>query len=214
MVNHGLSTAGLFAVVGMIYARYHTRHMAELGGLARRLPLLSTVFLVLVLSSIGLPGLNGFAGEFLILAGAFNRGWTAPAAYAGQLYLLAALATLGVVLGAWYMLGMVRQVLFGPLQEPFREEGESHPAVRDLRWYELGAVAPLLVFVLWIGLQPGFFLQRMHSALLPLADRAAVSYYRSYAQARLPAKNKNQEEQPRREKQPRAEEAPPADPAR
>ncbi len=214
MVNHGLSTAGLFSVVGMIYARYHTRHMAELGGLARRLPLLSTVFLVLVLSSIGLPGLNGFAGEFLILAGAFNRGWTAPAAYAGQLYLLAALATLGVVLGAWYMLGMVRQVLFGPLQEPVREEGEPHPAVRDLRWYELGAVAPLLVFVLWIGLQPGFFLQRMHSALLPLADRAAVSYYRSYAQAHLPAKNKEQKGQPQGEKQPRAEEAPPADPAR
>ncbi len=211
MVNHGLSTAGLFAVVGMIYARYHTRHMAELGGLARRLPLLSTVFLVLVLSSIGLPGLNGFAGEFLILAGAFNRGWTAPAGYAGQLYLLAALATLGVVLGAWYMLSMVRQVLFGPLQEPLDQEGNPPQSVPDLRWHELAAVAPLLVFVLWIGLQPGFFLRRMQGDLLPLADRATLNYYRTYAQARVPVKKQQQKEQPKQKEQPPAEEPQPAE---
>ena len=75
MINHGLSTGGLFAVVGMLYERYHTRQIADFGGLARRLPVLAFFMLVLTLSSIGLPGLNGFVGEFLILLGMFQRGW-------------------------------------------------------------------------------------------------------------------------------------------
>ncbi len=184
MINHGLSTAGLFAVVGMIYRRYHTRHMAELGGVARQLPLLAVVLMILVFSSIGLPGLNGFAGEFLILAGAFNRGWTAPAGHSATLLLVAVLATSGVVLGAWYMLSMVRQVLFGPVP-PAHENLSQKTAFSDLRWYELAAVVPLLVFVLWIGLQPGFFLSRMQGDLFPMADRAAVAYYQTHAPAQV-----------------------------
>ena len=118
MINHGLSTGGLFALVGMIYERYHTREIAELGGLARRTPLLAFFMLLFTLSSIGLPGLNGFAGEFLILLGMFQRAWTdAPrVAGAGRSRSIAVLAVFGVVLGAWYMLWLVQRVFFGPLQ--------------------------------------------------------------------------------------------------
>src|SRR3972149_3916725 len=113
MINHGLSTGGLFAVVGMIYERYHTRQIADLGGLSRRLPILSFFMLVLTLSSIGLPGLNGFVGEFMLLLGMFQRGWmeTAPA-YAWQFRIIAVLAVSGVVLGAWYMLWLGERVVF------------------------------------------------------------------------------------------------------
>ena len=124
MINHGLSTGGLFAVVGMIYERYHTRQIADLGGLARRLPVLSFFFLLFTFSSIGLPGLNGFAGEFLLLAGAFQRGWSgAPEGLGSQLLWIAVLSTLGVVLGAWYMLYLVQRVFFGPLKEPVIDHG-------------------------------------------------------------------------------------------
>ncbi len=114
MVNHGLSTGGLFAVVGMLYERFHTRQIADFGGLARRLPVLSFFTLVLVLSSIALPGLNGFAGEFLLLAGLFQRGWAEPApAHWLQLRTIAVLSMSGVILGAWYMLWMYQRVFFG-----------------------------------------------------------------------------------------------------
>ena len=119
MINHGLSTGGLFAVVGMIYERYHTRHIADLGGLSRRLPILAFFMLVLTLSSIGLPGLNGFVGEFMLLLGMFQRAWTETVPfYAWQYRLIAVMAVSGVVLGAWYMLWLVQRVFFGPLKEP------------------------------------------------------------------------------------------------
>ena len=131
MVNHGLSTGGLFAVVGMIYERYHTRQIADFGGLARRLPVLAFFMLVLTLSSIAVPGLNGFAGEFLILLGMFQRGWAAaPADHWLQFRAIAVLAVSGVILGAWYMLWMYQRVFFGPLREP--EPLPDHPPVRDL----------------------------------------------------------------------------------
>jgi NADH-quinone oxidoreductase subunit M len=161
MVNHGISTGGLFALVGMLYERYHTRKIADVGGLARRLPILSFFMAVFALSSIGLPGMNGFAGEFLILIGAFQRAWEgAPGAWRGQLWPIAVLAALGVVLGAWYMLNLVRRVFFGPLKEP---RGE-HRAVRDLTWHEIAALAPLVVLIFWIGLKPKDFLDRIAPA--------------------------------------------------
>ncbi len=179
MINHGLSTGGLFAVVGMIYERYHTRQITELGGLSRRLPVLSFFMLVLTLSSIGLPGLNGFVGEFLLLLGMFQRGWveTTPF-YAWQFRIIAVLAVSGVVLGAWYMLWLVQRVFFGPLKEPkgdcpnFRvsENGTVpfnawHHPVRDLCFREIIALTPLVVLIVWIGLQPRFFLDRMSPTL-------------------------------------------------
>jgi NADH-quinone oxidoreductase subunit M len=170
MINHGISTGGLFAIVGMMYERYHTRQINELGGIARRTPVLAMFMLVFTLSSIGLPGMNGFAGEFLILAGAFQRGWaTAPEPLAGQLQIISVLAVAGVVLGAWYMLWLVQRVFFGPLSEPTHDA--DAPPIRDLSFREVAALAPLVVFIFWIGLQPGFFVDRIGPTLAPIATR-------------------------------------------
>jgi len=178
LVNHGLSSAGLFALVGMIYERFHTRNIASLGGIASKAPWLAVFFMLFTFSSIGLPGLNGFVGEFMILLGSFQRAWSGVSAAWQFTYLaLALLAVAGVVLGAWYMLWAVERVLFGTSREPPRggqpagHAGHGHdhghgghgtPAADercDLRWHELAAVAPLAVFVLWIGLTPGTFLR-------------------------------------------------------
>jgi NADH-quinone oxidoreductase subunit M len=163
MVNHGLSTGGLFALVGMIYERYHTREIADLGGLARRLPLLATFMGLFMMSSIGLPGMNGFAGEFLILVGMFQRGYAeAPLVYAAQWLAIAVLAVSGVVLGAWYMLWLFERVFFNRLREPAHHEG---PPIRDMSLREVLALAPLLVFVFWIGLFPQHFIKPMEPDL-------------------------------------------------
>src|SRR5213078_2590194 len=103
MVNHGLSTGALFAIIGMLYERYHTRQIADLSGLAARMPWLAFFMVLFTFSSIGVPGLNGFAGEFLILLGSFQRAFTdAPPLLTAQLVTIAVLAVSGVVLGAWY----------------------------------------------------------------------------------------------------------------
>jgi NADH-quinone oxidoreductase subunit M len=166
MVNHGLSTGGLFALVGMIYERYHTREIASFGGLARKLPVLSLFMLLFTFSSIGLPGMNGFAGEFLILLGMFQRAWTgAPVLLKTQLMVIAVLSVSGVVLGAWYMLHLVRRVFFGPLREPPVHAGEEHAPVADMNLREILALAPLVVFIFWIGLRPADFLTPMNHTL-------------------------------------------------
>jgi NADH-quinone oxidoreductase subunit M len=152
MVNHGLSTGALFALVGMLYERYHTREIAALGGLARRLPVLSFFFLVITLSSIGLPGLNGFIGEFLVLVGAFQVSKT-----------YAVLAAVGIILGAFYMLWLVQRVFFGPVREPQPEHGG--PEVTDLGLREILALTPIAAVCLWIGVYPNFFLVRMEPAI-------------------------------------------------
>jgi NADH-quinone oxidoreductase subunit M len=160
MINHGLSTGGLFALVGMLYERYHTRQIADLGGLARKTPVLAFFMLVMTLSSIGLPGLNGFAGEFLLLLGMFQRAWVQGGV---QYWAIAVLAVSGVVLGAWYMLYLVQRVFFGPLREP--QHASDEPPIRDLSLREVMALAPLVAFIVWIGLQPRFFLDRMSGTL-------------------------------------------------
>jgi NADH-quinone oxidoreductase subunit M len=171
MVNHGISTGALFALVGMLYERYHTREIKAIGGLAKRMPWLAFFFLLFTFSSIGLPGTNGFAGEFPLLAGMFQAAWTAPREWSWQFLAIAVLAVLGVVLGAWYMLWLVQRVFFGPVKEPPHESGEEHRAAMDLSWREIAALAPLAVFVFWIGLWPQFFLERM----APTVDRAAAA---------------------------------------
>mgnify|MGYP005842596823 CR=1 FL=1 len=179
MVNHGLATGGLFAVVGMLYERYHTRRIDSFGGLARRLPLLAFFMFLLTFSSIGLPGLNGFAGEFLILAGMFQRAWLFRP---GELALAAA-AVFGVVLAAWYMLQLVGRVFFGELKEPHltggcHGGGESNAApgrVPDLTVREVFALAPLAVFIVWIGVQPSYFLGRMTPSLQALSGQAMAA---------------------------------------
>src|SRR5205814_115903 len=172
MVNHGLSTGGLFALVGMIYERYHTRQIADLGGLARKTPWLAFFMVLFTFSSIGVPGLNGFTGEFLILLGSFQRGFAdAPPLLAAQLLTIAVLAVSGVVLGAWYMLWLVQRLFFGPLKEP---HAQAHDQISDLSLREILALAPLAVFVVWIGVRPGDFLSRMQPTL-ELARRPAAT---------------------------------------
>jgi len=154
MVNHGLATGALFLLVGMIYERTHTRLIANFGGLATVMPVYTGVFLLVTLASIGLPGLNGFVGEFLILAGAWS------------VYPIAvALGGLGIILGAVYMLWMFERVFWGPLDNP-KNEG-----LADISLRELIVVAPLLVFIIWIGVFPTTFLNPMEAAVRLLLAR-------------------------------------------
>jgi NADH-quinone oxidoreductase subunit M len=137
MINHGLSTGALFLLVGIIYERRHTRMIAEYGGLSAVMPLYATIFLIITMSSIGLPTLNGFVGEFTILVGAFNRTWW-----------WALLAAIGIVLGAAYMLWMYQRVFFGPLTNP------ENQGLKDLNRREILYLAPLVLLCFWIGLYP------------------------------------------------------------
>jgi NADH-quinone oxidoreductase subunit M len=140
MINHGLSTGALFLMVGIIYERRHTRLISEFGGLWQAVPAFSALFLVVALSSLGLPGLNGFVGEFLILLGVFQvHPW------------LAALATTGIIFAAVYLLWMYQRVVFGPLT---REENRR---LADLSPREWALVVPLVVFIVWIGVYPTAF---------------------------------------------------------
>jgi NADH-quinone oxidoreductase subunit M len=156
MVNHGLSTGALFALVGMLYERYHTREIRSLGGLARRMPVMTFFFVLITLSSIGLPGLNGFVGEFLVLVGMFQVN-----------KMFAAIAAVGIILGAYYMLWLVQRVFFGPLREPHHEGGP----VTDMNGREIAALAPIAAACLWIGLFPNFFLSRMEPAVRQVVQR-------------------------------------------
>jgi NADH-quinone oxidoreductase subunit M len=137
MINHGLSTGALFLLVGILYERRHTRMIAEYGGLSAIMPVYSTLFLIITLSSIGLPTLNGFIGELTILIGAFNRTWW-----------WAVLAALGIVLGAAYMLWMYQRVFFGPVTNPENEK------LRDLDAREIVCLVPIVLLCFWIGLYP------------------------------------------------------------
>ena len=159
MVSHGLSTGALFLLVGMIYDRRHSRLIDDFGGLWRVVPLFSVILLLVMFSSIGLPGLNGFVGEFLILLGAFRvtPGWTAAAAT-------------GVILGAVYMLWMYRRVVFGPLNNPANEK------LPDLNGRELLLLAPIVILIVLMGVYPRPFLQRIEpAAALALKKITAAS---------------------------------------
>jgi NADH-quinone oxidoreductase subunit M len=146
MINHGLSTGGLFLLVGMLYERYHTRLMADYGGMAAKLKLLAVWMVFVCLSSAGLPGLNGFWGEVLSLMGIGSlRGSRVSGA------MLCALGATGVVLGAWYLFTMLRRVFFGPLREPHHE---GHEPVRDLNGRELAALIPIGVLCVVLGVYP------------------------------------------------------------
>ncbi len=178
MVNHGISTGALFAIVGMIYERYHTREISKLSGLARQMPVMTFFMLLFTFSSIGLPGLNGFAGEILILIGAFQRGWAEVSGGPDSAVRWASVvAVSGVVLGAWYMLWLVQRVFFGPLREPAYEghgdHGHSEHGVSDMNLREITALVPLAILAFWIGLYPQFFLGRMTDGLTA-ATHAAV----------------------------------------
>lgn len=161
MINHGLSTGALFLIVGMIYERYHTREFAKIGGLARKMPWMAFFLIFFTLSSIGLPGLNGFIGEILVLLG------TAASQHeTGGLGLkYAAVAASGIVLGAIYMLYMAGRVLFGPLIEPPHTPDTSNGLSADLTFREIGILTPLAVLCVWIGVYPAHLLSSIQPAL-------------------------------------------------
>jgi NADH-quinone oxidoreductase subunit M len=156
MVNHGLSTGALFILVGYIYDRRHTRLISEYGGIWTVMPVFAALFMVVTLSSVGLPGTNGFVGEFLILLGAFRAH-----PWAG------ALGTVGVVLGAVYMLTMYKDVFFGPVKNAVNRQ------LQDLSVREVLAVTPIIILIFWIGLFPKPFLDRIEPTTQVLLGRLA-----------------------------------------
>jgi NADH-quinone oxidoreductase subunit M len=143
MINHGLSTGALFLIVGVIYERRHTRMIADFGGLSTPMPIFATIFMIVALSSIGLPGLNGFVGEFLILLGTFKT---------NMVY--AAVGATGVIFAACYMLWMFQRVMFGTVTH------EENRELKDLTGREIAIFIPLLLFIVWIGVYPNTFLNK------------------------------------------------------
>lgn len=159
MINHGLSTGALFLIVGMIYERRHTRDMDAFGGLWKVMPIYGALTLIVTLSSMGLPGLNGFVGEFTILLGAWQAGQAG-----GPLgsYLYAAFAASGVILAAIYMLFMFQKLFLGPVDK------EENKKLRDLNWREIITLIPLIIMIFWIGLYPKPFFNLMAPAVMKL----------------------------------------------
>jgi NADH-quinone oxidoreductase subunit M len=154
MINHGLSTGALFLLVGMLYERYHTRRMDDYGGMSGRLKLLGAVWVFITMTSIGLPGLNGFVGEVLVLFGTYGMP-VGPGTRAVLGPTLAVIAAFGMLLGAWYMLTLLRQVFFGPVHEP-HHGGNGHAA--DMNGREIITLAPIAALCVFLGVYPKPFL--------------------------------------------------------
>jgi NADH-quinone oxidoreductase subunit M len=173
MLSHGLSTGALFLLIGMLYERRHTRAIADFGGLGSVAPVFAAVFIFTALASIGLPGTSGFVGEFLALIGTFQtHPWTAV------------IATTGVIFAAYYMLPMVQRIWFNPLT---REENRTIP---DLNGRELAVLAPLVAGMLWMGVYPKPFLERMEvtlGELLESVDRRSAPLAAGGAGRRQPS---------------------------
>ena len=153
MINHGLSTGALFLIVGMIYDRAHTRMITDFGGVAKIMPVFATIFLIVSLSSIGLPGLNGFVGEFLILLGAFKSPFLNTHSYA-------VFSALGVILAAVYMLWAYQRMMLGPIREGGLYGGHK---LTDISLREVVTFVPIILFIVWIGIYPSTFLSKSSS---------------------------------------------------
>jgi NADH-quinone oxidoreductase subunit M len=165
-LNHGISTGALFLLVGIVYERRHTRAISEYGGLSNVMPGYATIFLIMTMSSIGLPALNGFIGELLILQGVF----VASHPFLGGGKIWAAFAASGVVLGAAYMLWLYQRTMFGKIENPKNER------LLDLNLREFATFAPLLVLAFWIGLYPKPFLDRLETSVNRVVARVNPQY--------------------------------------
>jgi NADH-quinone oxidoreductase subunit M len=158
MVKHGLSTGALFLLVGMIYERRHTRLISDFGGITKVMPWFAVIFMLVTLSSIGLPGLNGFVGEFLVLLGAFQS--ARP---------FAIVAATGVILSAVYMLWMFQRVMFGKITH------EENAKLKDLSPREWAVLLPVVVLIIWLGVYPQPFLRTMDTSINQILSRYGVS---------------------------------------
>lgn len=171
MLNHGISTGALFLLVGMLYDRAHTRMIADFGGVAVKMPVFTAFFLIVTLSSIGLPLTNGFVGEFWILNGTFLSGFTW-----GRLY--ACLATSGVLLGAVYMLWMFKRVFWGP--ENKDEDSGTHHLHTDLNAREIAVMLPLVILIVWMGVHPRTFVAASETPVTALLLDAKAPALRTF----------------------------------
>jgi len=164
MLSHGVVSAALFLVVGVVYDRMHTRQIARYGGLVHRMPLYAFAFMVFMLASVGLPGTSGFVGEFLVLVGAFRSNT-----------LVAFLATTGIILGAAYMLYLYRRVMFGRLVR------EDLKGILDLELREVAVFVPLILVVLWMGIYPNSFLRVMDASVAHLVEHHQTALAQAHA---------------------------------
>ena len=173
MINHGLSTGALFLVVGMIYERYHTRDMNKLGGLATQMPVMAFFLVLFTLSSVGLPGLNGFISEFTVLFAAYNSPILGP--------LFGTLGATGILLGAIYMLYMAGRVLFGPVNEPEHTPDLAVLKTQDLNAREITILVPLAILVVVLGVAPRLITDKLDPVLrtdiLEQVQPAVAAYY-------------------------------------
>jgi NADH-quinone oxidoreductase subunit M len=151
MISHGVISAALFLCVGVVYDRLHTREMSRYGGLVKNMPKYATIFMILMLASVGLPGTSGFVGEFLTLLGAYQAD-----------SVIAAIATTGVILGAAYMLVLYRRVIFGA------QKNDDAAAMPDVDKREFLIFVPLVVMVIWLGVAPGFVMDRVSPSVQKL----------------------------------------------
>ncbi|HWP85974.1 MAG TPA: NADH-quinone oxidoreductase subunit M, partial [Terriglobia bacterium] len=169
-INHGISTGALFLLVGIVYERRHTREIAEYGGLSTVMPVYATLFLIMAMSSLGLPTLNGFIGEFVILQGAFeeNKLW-------------AAIGVSGIVLGAAYLLWLYQRTMFGTLDNP------KNKTLKDVNFREFMTLLPLVIVAFWIGLYPKPFFRILEKPVEKIVMRVRPDYYVNRPAARIPA---------------------------
>jgi NADH-quinone oxidoreductase subunit M len=188
MINHGLTTGALFLLVGMLYERYHTRKISDYSGMASRLPLLGCFMVFMCLSSVGLPGLNNFVGEVLVLTGVFS----VPGKEAARFLGLGIAATSGMILGAWYLLTMTYRSFFGPLKEPVQHDPQP---IRDLSLRELTAIVPLAILCIALGVYPQPFLDASRGDLSRISDIAAKARFR-YEHTTTPMLSQNTSQAP------------------
>ncbi len=168
MVSHGLSTGALFLLIGMIYDRRHTREISDFGGLWQPMPIFAVFFLVAMFSSIGLPGLNGFVGEFLILLGTFE---------AHRIF--AVFAAIGIILGAVYMLWMYQRVMYGEVTH------EANRKLKDMNGREIALMIPIIVLMFWIGIYPNTFLRKMDKSSAHLLEQMQTQRVLADSQAKM-----------------------------
>ncbi len=169
-INHGISTGALFLIVGLIYERRHTREIKEFGGLSNVMPIYATLFMIVMLSSIGLPLLNGFIGEFTILQGAFEANWH-----------WAAWAVSGIVLGAAYMLWLYQRTMFGPCENP------KNQVLKDLNFREIMTLVPLILWAFWIGIYPKPFFNVLEKPVNNIVEQLNPGFFKAPMAAQSPA---------------------------